>query len=83
MDQIKKRQALEQAIEHLEEAKDLLSGIPGMDATREGLRRNISVVETALYNMDGPYDHPFNREESYAHPFDMVGYANRLLAGCR
>lgn len=74
MDQIKKSQALKQAIEHMEEAKDMLSGIAGMDATREGLRRNISVIETALYNMDGPYDHPLD--------FDMVGYANRLLAGC-
>jgi hypothetical protein len=79
MDQIKKRQALEQAIDLLEEVRDLLVGIPGMDATREGLHRNISVVETALYNMDGPYDHPLDR----SHDFDMVGYANRLLAGCR
>jgi hypothetical protein len=75
MDQIKKRQALEQAIDLLEEVRDLLVGIPGMDATREGLRRNISVVETALCKMDGPYAHALD--------FDMVGYANRLLAGCR
>lgn len=75
MDDVKKRQALEQAIDLLEEAKDLLSGIAGMDATREGLRRNISVIETALIKLDGPYAHPLD--------FDMVGYANRLLAGCR
>ena len=75
MDQIKKRQALEQAADLLEEAIELLLGIDSMDATREGLRRNISVIETALYNMDGPYAHPLD--------FDLVEYANRLLAGCR
>jgi hypothetical protein len=83
MDQITKRKSLEDAINHLEEANDLLIGISGMDEIRRIICKCSGVVETALYNMDGPYDHPFNREESYAHPFDMVGYANRLLAGCR
>ena len=69
-----KREAMEQAADKLEEAIELLLGIDSMDACRLGIARNISIIETALSNID-------KRNRTHVFDFDMVGYANNLLAG--
>jgi hypothetical protein len=69
-----KRMNMEKAADLLEEAIELLLGIDSMDATRVGIARNISIIDTALMNED-------KRNRTHAFDFDMVGYANNLLAG--
>lgn len=75
MDDVKRRQALEDAIERLEEANDLLMGIDDLDEIRRMIRKCSGEIETALYEMDTPKGNIFD--------FDMVSYANNLMAGCR
>ncbi|HRW99689.1 MAG TPA: hypothetical protein P5280_09375 [Cyclobacteriaceae bacterium] len=69
-----KRMNMEKAADLLEEAIELLLGIDSMDACRVGIARNISIIDTALMNEDKS-----NRASVF--DFDMVGYANNLLAG--
>jgi hypothetical protein len=69
-----KRMNMEKAADLLEEAIELLLGIDSMDATRVGIARNISIIDTALMNED-------KRNRASVFDFDMVGYANNLLAG--
>lgn len=69
-----KRMNMEKAADLLEEAIELLLGIDSMDACRVGIARNISIIDTALMNED-------KRNRAHFLDFDMVGYANNLLAG--
>lgn len=69
-----KRMNMEKAADLLEEAIELLLGIDSMDACRVGIARNIRIIDTAIDNMD-------KRNRTSVFDFDMVGYANNLLAG--
>lgn len=67
-----KRMDLEKAAGKLEEAVELLIGIPGMEATREGIQKNVAAIDKVLDELE---------KKGRASIFDMVGYTNGLLAG--
>lgn len=74
MDQIKKRQGMEDAIDRLGEAIDLLIGIDALDGVRTTMSQCSGQIEEAIYALD--------REgllQSHALDFDMVEYAGKLM----